>query len=287
MHAAFYKYVKSIEREGKAPEPQFRPAHAPGSLKGQVLLLDEVSLIDHKMAAEILATGVTVVAVGDPGQLPPVSGNPFFTQASFTLQQIHRQALESPILRQAHAVRTSGCYTSDGDAVRVAETLTVADLRNADVVLVWRRATRSRMNTLCRRARGISAPLPLHGEPLVCLRNLPKYGLYNGAIYPASRDLQDTDVKVGISTDAGDVEVYADFHLPGAEDNPLDLPPGGWKTAFAFGYALTVHKAQGSEFASVLIIDENGWQDRLAWLYTAITRAVDRVVITKSTAADR
>src|SRR5689334_17817435 len=38
----------------------------------------------------------------------------------------------------------------------------------------------------------------------------------------------------------------------GHEDDLLDLPPGGWKTAFAFGYALTVHKAQGSELASVL-----------------------------------
>ena len=50
-------------------------------------------------------------------------------------------------------------------------------------------------------------------------------------------------------------------------------------SAFAFGYALTVHKAQGSEFDAVLLIDEWSGDDRVQWLYTGITRAKERIVI--------
>jgi exodeoxyribonuclease-5 len=283
VHSAFYQYVREEEREGEPPKLVFRPAHLPGSLKGQVLLLDECSMIDRKTAADILATGITVIAIGDPGQLPPINGDPFFTRASFTLEQIHRQALESPIIRQAHAVRSTGRYEPDGDAVRVVDRLAADDLRTANVVLAGRRATRSRMNTLCRRALGISSPLPLLGEPLVCLRNAPKFGLYNGAIYYASRDLCEGDKTIGISTDAGDIEMHAHLLPPGREDEPLDLPPGGWMTAFAFGYSLTVHKAQGSEWDNVLLIDEGDTfqEEAIRWRYTAITRARERVIVAR------
>ena len=206
---------------------------------------------------------------GDPGQLPPINGDPFFTQSSFTLQEIHRQALESPIIRQAHAVRLTGKYAPDGDAFRVIERATIDDLLTAVVVLVHRRDTRSRMNALVRRALEYASAWPRAHEPLVCLRNARKYGIYNGAVYYASRDLHPDDKTIGISTEAGDIEVHADFLPPGHEDDLLDLPPGGWKTAFAFGYALTVHKAQGSEFASVLLVDECRFPDlRRKWLYT-------------------
>jgi exodeoxyribonuclease-5 len=234
IHAAFYHFVKEIEREDHPPRLVFRRAHAPGSLRGKVLLLDEVSMVSRDVAADIIATGITIIAFGDPGQLPPIEGLPFSISADFTLTQIHRQALESPI-----------------------------------------------MNAEIRRSLGIDRPLPILGEPLVCLRNARKYGLCNGAIYYASRDLHGGDATVGISTDAGDVEVHASFLTPGHEYDKLELPPGGWMTAFAFGYALTVHQAQGSEWDRVALIDESAAfrDDRTRWLYTGITRAKERISI--------
>jgi exodeoxyribonuclease-5 len=250
-------------------------------LRGKVLLLDEVSMVSRDVAADIIATGITVVSFGDPGQLRPVEGQSFSITADFVLTQIHRQALESPIIRQAHAVRRTGSYAADGDSVRVLDQLTEDDLRAADVVLTGRRNTRMRMNTEIRRAIGMTSPLPRYGEPLVCLRNARKYGLCNGAIHYASRDLYPDDETVGISTDAGDIEVHAEFLTPGHEYDKLDLPPGGWMTAFAFGYAATVHMAQGSECDKVLLIDESAAfrDDRAHWLYTAITRAKERIAI--------
>jgi exodeoxyribonuclease-5 len=281
IHAAFYRFVKEIEREDQPPRLVFRRAHPPGSLRGKVLLLDELSMVPKDVAADIIATGITVIAFGDPGQLPPVEGLPFSISADFTLTQIHRQALESPIIRQAHAVRQTGVYEADGDAVRVLERLSDDDLRAADIVLTGRRATRMRMNAAIRRALGIDRPLPILGEPLVCLRNARKYGLCNGAIYYASRDLHEGDATVGISADAGDIEVHAEFLRPGHEYDKLELPPGGWMTAFAFGYCLTTHQAQGSEWDRVLLINESAAfrDDRIRWLYTSITRAKERITI--------
>jgi len=191
------------------------------------------------------------------------------------LTEIHRRALESPIIRQAHAVRSTGAYAADGDAVRVVNRLSADDLRRADVVLTGRRATRMRMNALVRQAHSIASPLPRLGEPLVCLRNARKYGICNGAIYYASRDLHEGDKTIGVSTDSGDIEVPAWFLPPGSEYDRLDLPPGGWMIAFAFGYAMV----QGSEFDNVLLLDEWFRDDRVQWLYTGITRAKERITI--------
>jgi exodeoxyribonuclease-5 len=287
IHSAFYHFVKEIEREDQPPRLVFRPAHGPGSLRGKVLLLDEVSMVARDVAADIIATGITIIAFGDPGQLPPIEGLPFSISADFILTQIHRQALESPMIRQAHAVRSTGCYAADGDAVRVIESPADDDLRAADVVLTGRRATRMRMNAEIRRALGMTSPLPRYGEPLVCLRNARKYGLCNGGIYYASRDLYPDDETVGISSDAGDIEVHGEFLTPGHEYDKLELRPGGWMTGFAFGYALTVHQAQGSEWDKVLLIDESAAfrDDRARWLYTAVTRAKERIVIARPSAS--
>ena len=63
-------------------------------MRGKVILLDECSMIDRKTANDLLQSGARIVAVGDPGQLPPVQGAPFFNDADITLRTIHRQALE-------------------------------------------------------------------------------------------------------------------------------------------------------------------------------------------------
>jgi exodeoxyribonuclease-5 len=279
-HSAFYHFDKEVERDGKPPKLVFLPKYLPGRLKGRVLVLDECSMISRAIADDTIATGITVIAFGDPGQLPPVEGDPFFIEAGVTLKQIHRQALESPIIRQAHAVGTVGRYEADGEAVRVIDKATADDLRAANVVLIGLRNTRMRMNDEIRRVLGLESPLPRYGEPLICLRTAQPFGLYNGAIYRASPDHYKGDQTIGISTDDGDIEVQPQFLPPYHEYDKLDLPPG--MTAFAFGYALTVHLAQGSEFDRVLLIDEWHWpKDRTRWLYTGITRAKERIVIAR------
>jgi ATP-dependent exoDNAse (exonuclease V) alpha subunit len=52
---------------------------------------------------------------------------------------------------------------------------------------------------------------------------------------------------------------------------------------FQYGYAISCHKSQGSQWDTVVIIDEHNSfrQDGNKWLYTAITRAAKKVVVIK------
>jgi exodeoxyribonuclease-5 len=52
---------------------------------------------------------------------------------------------------------------------------------------------------------------------------------------------------------------------------------------FDFGYALTVHKAQGSQWNNVVLFDESfAFRDtRERWLYTAITRAAETLTVVR------
>lgn len=54
---------------------------------------------------------------------------------------------------------------------------------------------------------------------------------------------------------------------------------------FAYGYAITAHKSQGSEWDKVLVIEENFPFvpiEHARWLYTAATRAVNKLVIIRN-----
>jgi exodeoxyribonuclease V len=53
----------------------------------------------------------------------------------------------------------------------------------------------------------------------------------------------------------------------------LDFDP------FDFAYAITVHKAQGSQWDHVVLFDESSYFDRRRWAYTGITRAAERITV--------
>ena len=77
------------------------------------------------------------------------------------------------------------------------------------------------------------------------------------------------------------VETFSHRHH--FEDREKYLPH--WAKAdadeFDYGYALTVHKAQGSQWPRVVIVDESKFfrKDHARWLYTGITRASESVTV--------
>ena len=95
--------------------------------------------------------------------------------------------------------------------------------------------------------RGFWQPHPQLGEPLVCLRNAPQYGIFNGGVYTLLRPFLSNDVD-GVPVTVSNVR------FDGVESAiPDNVQP---TTYFAFGYCMTVHKDQGSEWDSVILIDE-------------------------------
>lgn len=280
IHSAFYRLMEEkLQKDGKQ-ELVFKEAHSEGSLEGALLLLDECSMINEAMAKDLIRTGAKIIACGDPGQLPPVEGKQFFNKPDLTLHTIHRQALESPIIRQAHAVRQGNPYEADGDAFRVAKhgELTAEEKLDADMILCWTNATKRAINRHMRELRGFQfMPHPQAGEPVLCLRNAPDYGIFNGAIYTLLEPFMEGDTWIVIEVEGVPTRVDC-VNFEGIKTGlPVGVKANTW---FDFGYALTVHKAQGSEWSNVILIDEyRRREERKEWLYTGITRAADKITI--------
>jgi len=264
--------------------------------KAKLIIVDECSMVDEALGRDLMSFGTPILVLGDPGQLPPVSGGGFFTEAEpdFLLTEIHRQARDNPIIDLALHVR-EGRELMHGDwgAARIIgkREVETEEVLAADQVLVGTNRTRRRYNARLRELKGFDGPLPMSGDKLVCLRNDPAKGLLNGSLWQvmtASRETTKPGVNLIVKPDDDDIDQgAAKIRLLKAafEDPDADIP---WPTKkrfddFDYGYALTVHKAQGSQWNNVMLFDESwAFKDtRERWLYTAITRAAERLTIVK------
>ena len=253
-----------------------------------LLVVDEYSMIDEQMGEDLLSFGCPILALGDPGQLPPVGGTPFFkNKPDILLTEIHRQAQDNPIIWLSKEVR-EGRVLRPGDygASRVIPygRLPREELRDmvlsTDQLLVGRNATRITSNGRARELLGRTNALPQEGDKLVCLRNNHEVGLLNGQLWKVLRDtIFDGDyVIMDIEgEDGAKVEVSAHPHY--FHGNKPEYWERKDAEEFDYGYALTVHKSQGSQWNNVLLFDEWYGRDRKEWLYTAITRAAERIDI--------
>ena len=261
-----------------------------------LIVIDECSMVDQELARDLLSFRRPILVLGDPAQLPPVSGAGYFTEAlpNVMLTEIHRQAAENPIIRMATDVREGrplrlGDYGSS--AVVGAGVLTRREVSGADQVLVGKNATRRAYNQKLRALGGFTDALPEIGERLVCLRNDKPKGIFNGGLFkvtgrPAGKAKRGC-VKLEVASDdfpgrpPVEVQVRREFFLGGAENlTPSELRE---TQQFDFGYALTVHKAQGSQWGQVVLYDESGTfrEEAKRWLYTGLTRASESVLVVR------
>jgi exodeoxyribonuclease-5 len=275
IHSCIYRFLGE-EEDG---ELAFARVIRDDRWRGRVVFLDESSMVSGEIARDLLATGARIVATGDHCQLPPVGGTGFFSydDRDFELTQVHRQALESAVLRQATAVRMGGTYESDGADFRVSGFVEADDIVSCDIILCWRNTTRRNLNALKRAHLGLSGP-PVGGEPVMCLRNDHEMGVLNGAVYtlvdfrPGSRGV---DVTV-INERDQEVTLRGCWFEDVDEGTRQARESVGW----TFGYAATVHKSQGSEYETVVLVDEyDRAEDRARWVYTGISRAAKRILV--------
>jgi exodeoxyribonuclease V len=274
VHQAIYQFRGLVDdpEDATRKQPVFSPLDH--DLSERLVLLDECSTIGTVIAEELLKTGARVIACGDPGQLPPVMDRQFFTDPDLVLTQVHRQAWGSPIIRQAHQVRTTGSYEPDGPDFRVETRASEKDLAEVDIALCWRNRTRQLLNQRRREVKGLSGPLKA-GEPVMCLKNRHEDRIYNGEVYT----VLDVDGDVLTLLDGERRVVVKRTTVEGFDPGFNERRYLDTMTPFALAYASTVHKAQGSEQTRVMVVDENDGNDRRAWLYTALTRASGSAVV--------
>lgn len=268
-----------------------RPSYSLNSesplIGARLLVVDEYSMIDQQMGEDLLSFGCPILALGDPGQLPPVRGTGYFTaQPDILLTEIHRQAEDNPIIWMSQQVREGrdlapGHYgDSTVSSYRESKAELAQKVMSTGQLLVGRNATRATSNRRARELFGKTSEYPEVGDKLVCLRNNHELGLLNGQIWTVREPSTFDGEYVVLDLEGDDGARVATLAHP---EYFHGKTPDYWTRRnadeFDFGYALTVHKSQGSQWDNVLLLDEWYGKDRQKWLYTAITRAAERIDI--------
>lgn len=293
-----YREAKSLmeDEERRCKRPRFTLNMDSVLRDAALLVLDECSMVDRKLGEDVLSFGKKVMVLGDPAQLPPVAGGGFFTDAKpdILLTEIHRQAADNPIIRWATLVRNGEVlpYKDDGLAKKLKRDRLPEGWfgKSAGQILTGKNETRQMLNGMVRKQRGYTDPLPMKGERLVCLQNDHKMGLLNGEIWHMCRNatVDEEWPKTLTAWIKSDDERPATLQVEMDRAPFLGQEPDSSRgiQKFDFGYCLTVHKSQGSQWDTVTLFDDgfakrDPWA-RQRWLYTAITRAQKQLYIVTS-----
>lgn len=306
-----HKVLKAEWAEMLKPRFELRPEEDLEDIDG--FLLDECSMIGEDLGADLLSYGKKILVLGDPAQLPPVHGGGYFTAAepNILLTEIHRQAAGNPIIAMSNLVRQGRRlgYGSYGTSTVISRhAVNGTHYRGADQVIVGRNATRSAINKTYRDMLGFyGAGLPVATDKVICLKNNHELGILNGTQWQVvecedegnhlSLRLTEWDKEertqklVNVRPDAQveqpedwqkeDVTKRLRAHLFNADLKEMTYFEQKRYEQFDFGYAITCHKAQGSQWDKVFIQNESYCfkNDAARWLYTAITRAAQSVTI--------
>ena len=138
--------------------------------------------------------------------------------------------------------------------------------------------TRFDINAQYRKREGYECTIPCPGERVICLKNNRKFGIFNGQqfmVHSVHSDEGDELVDMHVQTDDRQmIHVMARSEQFGREllkDRTDDA-------LFDFGYCITGHKGQGSEWGKVVALEEISPKWNAArWRYTVVTRAKEKL----------
>jgi exodeoxyribonuclease V len=287
IHSVIYR-----PRDSDTEVPSFDLWEDGPASKAKLIVIDECSMVDAELGRDLLSFGAPILVLGDPAQLPPIQSGGFFTDAEpdAMLTEVHRQAQDDPIVRLSMDVRAGkrpipGAYGLT-QVVRRSE-LDPQRVLDADQILVGRNVTRRAYNARMRERRGFSEPLPSAGDKLVCLRNNRRKGLFNGGLWIVKERALSRSKIITMrltpdemtSAKPVKVSVRPECFLGTIEE--VQWLQRRHFEEFDFGYVLTVHKAQGSQWNDVVLFDESFAfpENRERWLYTGVTRAAKRLTL--------
>jgi exodeoxyribonuclease-5 len=257
----------------------------------QLLVVDEASMVDSWIRRDIEAMGCPVLYVGDHGQLPPVKGTNVFQDRTpdALLETIQRQALDSPIIPLSRIVR-DGATDWLAQAERMGFPVLAtgarsqrrynpleADPPHSDPNTVYIAATNAGVDILnahTRRILGRGPAALVPGELVMVQNNDRKKNLFNGQQGVIQKVHGDRYVELVMETGVtydGPVLIKGIDEVPDRSEDPV----------IRHSYAVTCHKAQGSEFDNVVVYLANARPETRQWLYTAVTRAKTRLTFVR------
>lgn len=288
----------------------------------ELIIVDEVSMLPKKMWEQLLSYHVHVIALGDPGQLPPVASedNEVLNDPLIFLDEVMRQAKENEIIQLSMDIRNGEpLKLQSGREVRIvnkSELLKPGFLFWADQIICGKNETRHYINDRMRKAywKDQYTKEPIVGDKVICLHN--DWDFINETGDALVNGLTGTIININYITDTmanpymtrtpiirfqPDIADTAPFNrleidyklittgeptiTRGVNSNWSKIPKGYHPHEFDYGYAITCHKSQGSEFDKVIVLEEflkgENTEDHIKWLYTAATRAAQKLIIVK------
>ena len=261
----------------------------------KLLIVDEVSMVDQTIGEDLLSFNIPILVLGDPEQLPPIYGQGYFTNCApdIMLTEIHRQALDNPIIAMAEIVRSGkslplGTY---GSSRVVDQRISSEEMLQYNMILTGLRRTKKIVDDECRRILGHTSPMPKRGDKVMCVKNNHSMGLLNGQMWDVVSDTDPMTVGMGsVSLHVRNPDTDIELALVAAEKLFYGQQLDRWEheediQEFEYAYGITVHKAQGSQWDNVLLFDQKdrfpmmSARDKQRWLYTGITRAAENVTV--------
>lgn len=289
----------------------------------KVIVVDEVSMLPKTMWDLLLSHKIYVLAMGDPEQLPPINkdeDNLVLSKPHVFLDEIMRQAQESEIIQLSMHIREGKPLSTFQCNQQQVQILSPKDLVQGvyewpDQILCGTNAKRNEINNIIRSLNGYSLE-PMIDDKIISLKNhwevysKNENPLTNGAIgnitnirketisvprYIYSKPIDVLVVDFKNEEDDAYSNICIDYKALVTGEKTLSpkqeflmnrskiLPEAPYE--FAYGYAITTHKAQGSEWDNVLVFEERFPFDvfeHRRWLYTAVTRASKKLVIVRT-----
>ena len=286
-----------------------------------VVVVDEVSMAPKTLMDLLFTHGCFVICLGDPFQLPPIDKNQdngLLDHPHVFLDEIMRQALDSSIIRLSMQIRNGEKieYGKYNDAIVMPyEKLNTGVLKWGDQVLVGTNKARININQTFRNMQGRGSE-PEEGDKVICLRNywdnladnddplvngtvghihnlytsynkIPPYCggqtvpvLYADFISDSEADFGTLNMdKHQIITGERSLDARTIYKLNSRRPTQHLVP-----MEFTYAYAITTHKAQGSEWDKVVVLEEGfpfDKEEHARWLYTAVTRASEQLVLVR------
>nr|WP_237684057.1 AAA family ATPase [Pseudaminobacter soli] len=303
------QWERDLERAYDENSPRFQLNPDSPSVRGaHLIVVDECSMVDANMADDLRGFGVPILAIGDPGQLPPVdpSGPGFCNRvADAALTEIHRQAADNPIIWASMRIREGDDvpYGSHGDGLlRVIEPHQDDKTFDLDLdaqIIVGTHEKRWQITRKLRKLSGMHGLGPCAGEMMIVTKNSQQHpALVNGTMAFVKDDvgyLNEGSITFNMAItaeDGRDYELKCLQAVPEEHYRGKNNPSAPKRDVFRarqtpnvhevdYAYAITCHKAQGSQWDEVVVHDQSNVfrADASRWLYTAVTRAAERLTL--------
>jgi len=267
-----------------------------------LIIIDEASMVSASIWNDLLSFNKLIIAVGDHGQLPPIEGSfNLMEKPILKLVKIHRQARHNPIIKLSIMAREEGkipvgVYAKgikklDNRQAWVANEVD-EELKNYNfetMVLCGYNNTRVKLNKFIRSNLGFETEEVNVGDKVICLRNNHTKEIFNGmlgtveSLFDKDENWWETEIEMDDGSFYSGMIAKDQFGKTSGINFTKKRGRYLKGDLFDFGYALTVHKAQGSQAKKVILFEErfskmtdDEWR---RWLYTGITRAEEELLI--------